>query len=270
MPYTNPASYDEFMGRWSRRLALRFAAFAGVSPAKRVLDVGCGTGILSRILLDLGPDIEIVGIDPAASYVEYARRSVPSSRARFEIGAGDRLPFADRAFDATLALLVLQEFPDAPRAVREMARVTRHGGCVATCKWDFRNGMPMLALFWQAAEAVAPEAVVCRRAERGLRPAYDRLEDIITLWENCRLAEVRTAVLEISLEFASFEDFWLPFLGGPTGDSAFARDLNDATGGAVAKRLQEIVEAEYGNGGFVLAARAWAVAGIATISQLRR
>src|SRR5207248_2976707 len=127
--------------------------------------VGCGTGILTRALLDLTPEIQVVGIDPAASYVEHARRSVPSPRAGFEIGVADVLPFGDGALDATLALLVLQEFPDAARAVREMARVTRSGGTVAACKWDFRNGMPMLSLFWQAAEAVAPEAVARPRAE---------------------------------------------------------------------------------------------------------
>ena len=70
------------------------------------------------------------------------------------------------------------------------------------------------------------------------------------------------AVLEVSLEFASYEDLWPPFLGGSTGNAVFARDLNNATGGAVAKRLQETVEAEFGKGEFVLTARAFAVAGI--------
>src|SRR5712691_3798774 len=238
MPYAHPASYEEFMGRWSRRLAPLFASFAGVGTAKRLLDLGCGTGTLSRTLVDLLPDAEVVGVDPTPSYVEYARRSVESSRARFEIGAADALPFAEDSFDATLSLLVLQEFPDAPQAAREMARVTRDGGTIATCKWDFQNGMPMLELVSRAAEAVAPKAVKRHRAELPVRPAYDRIEKIAALWEGCGLAEVRVAVLEVSLEFASYEDLWLPFLGGSTGSAAFARDLNNTTGGDVAKRLQ--------------------------------
>ena len=72
-----------------------------------------------------------------------------------------------------------------------------------------------------------------------------------------------TAVLAVSLEFSSFEDLWLPFLGGSTGFATFARDLNDATGGALATHLREIVQAEYGKRGFILTARAFAVAGIA-------
>src|SRR5438105_9113004 len=262
MPYTNPASYDEFMGRWSRRLALGFIDFVGLAGAKRVLDIGSGTGVLARALLDAAPELEIVGVDPTAAYVEYARRSVPSPRARFEHGAADALPFADHSFDATLSLLVLQEFPDAPRAVREMARITRQGGTIATCKWDFQDGMPMLSLFSQAAEAVAPEAVARRRAERIARPAYDSLAKIVELWEDCRLRDIRKAVLEVSLEFASFDDLWRPFLGGSTGEAAFARELNEATEGGLAKRMREMVEAQYGSSNFFFWSRAWGVAGV--------
>ena len=265
MPYTNPASYDEFMGRWSRRLAPGFIDFVGLAGAKRVLDIGSGTGVLARALLDAAPELEVVGVDPTAAYVEYARRSVPSPRARFEHGAADALPFADHSFDATLSLLVLQELPDAPSAVREMARVTRQGGTIATCKWDFRNGMPMLSLFSQAAEAVAPEAVARRRAEIEARPAYDSIEKIVALWEACRLADIRMGVLEVSLGFVSFDDLWRPFLGGSTGEATFARKLNERTGGALEKQLREMIEAEYGSEGFVLTSRAWAVAGTVAV-----
>ena len=136
MAYTNPAAYERFMGRWSARLAPLFAAFADIRGGGRVLDVGCGTGILCRILLDLDRHIEVVGIDPAASYIDYVCRSAWSRRARFQVGTAEMLPFVDAAFDNALALLILQELPDAPRALREMARVTRRGGCVAACKWD--------------------------------------------------------------------------------------------------------------------------------------
>src|SRR5947207_11941242 len=175
MTYTNPAAYEWFMGRWSARLAPRFAAFAGIRSGERVLDVGCGTGNLSRALIDLAPNIDVIGIDPAASYVDWASRSLRSPRVRFQVGTVEALAFADAAFDAALALLVVQELVDSPRAVREMARVTRRGGYVAACKWDFGNGLPMLSLFWQAAEAVSPDAVARYRASKGSRP--DRSEE---------------------------------------------------------------------------------------------
>src|SRR5438270_6391463 len=204
MPYANPASYDEFMGRWSRLLAPRFIEFVGLTAPKRVLDVGCGTGILTRALLNAAPELEAIGVDPTPSYLEYAKQSVVSPRAHFEGGSADGLPFADQSCDATLSLLVLQEFPDAQKAILEMARVTRQGGTVATCKWDFRHGMPMLSLYSQAAEAVAPEAVARRRAEIQAKPSYDSIEKIVALWEACRLADIRMGVLEVSLGFVAF------------------------------------------------------------------
>jgi SAM-dependent methyltransferase len=262
MTYTNPAAYEYFMGRWSARLAPLFAAFAGIRSGGRVLDVGCGTGVLSRALIDLGPDIEVVGIDPAASYVDWASRSVLSPHARFQVGTAEMLSFADAAFDAALALLILQELADPPRAVREMARITRRGGCVAACKWDFGNGIPMLSLFWQAAEAVSADAVARYRASKGTRPDDPGPDELAALWRGSDLTEVRTATLGITMEFASFEDFWLPFQGGATALCVFARDLNDATQGAVATRLREVLESLFGVGQFALPARAWAVAGV--------
>jgi ubiquinone/menaquinone biosynthesis C-methylase UbiE len=262
MTYTNPAAYECFMGRWSARLAPLFAAFAGIRSGERVLDVGCGTGILSRALIDLAPNIEVIGIDPAASYVDWACRSLRSPRVRFQVGTAEALAFTDAAFDAALALLVVQELADPPRAVREMARVTRRGGYVAACKWDFGNGLPMLSLFWQAAEAVSPDAVARYRASKGIRPDYPGPDELAALWRDSGLSEVRTVALGITMEFASFEDFWLPFLGGATATSVFARNLNDATQGAVERRLRETLASVFGVGRFALPARAWAVAGI--------
>jgi len=262
MTYTNPAAYECFMGRWSARLAPHFAAFAGIRSGERVLDVGCGTGNLSRALIDLAPNIDVIGIDPAASYVDWASRSLRSPRVRFQVGTAEALAFADAAFDAALALLVVQELVDSPRAVREMARVTRRGGYVAACKWDFGNGLPMLSLFWQAAEAVSPDAVARYRASKGIRPDYPGPDELAALWRDSGLSEVRTVALGITMEFASFEDFWLPFLGGATALCVFAGNLNDATQGAVARRLRDTLASMFGVGRFALPARAWAVVGV--------
>src|SRR5947199_9685385 len=114
----------------------------------------------------------VIGIDPASSYVDWASLSLRSPRVRFHVGTAEALAFADGAFDAALALLLVQELVDSPRAVREMARVTRRGAYVAACKWHFAQGFPMLSLFWQAAEAVSPDAVALYRASKGTRQDY--------------------------------------------------------------------------------------------------
>jgi SAM-dependent methyltransferase len=260
MTYSNPAAYERLMGRWSARLAPLFARFAGIREGQRILDVGCGTGSLSRTLLAAGRAISVVGVDPAEDYVAFARQGAANSSATFLAAAAESLPFPDGSFDAAMALLVLQEFGDPGRAVREMARTTRRGGTVAACLWDFQD-MPMFSLFWQAAEAAAPASVARRRAERP--PSRPGLLALAELWTGAGLMEVRTAGLELSQEFSSFEDFWLPFLAESTPTTEFAIAVNRETRGELANALRRIIPNERPDGSFALPARALAVAGIA-------
>lgn len=261
MTYSNPAAYEQLMGRWSARLAPLFVRFAGVGDGQRILDVGCGTGSLSRSLLASGKAIRVVGVDPAEDYVAFARQAAADSRAMFQVGAAESLPFADGSFDAAMALLVLQEFDDPGRAAREMVRTTRRGGTVAACLWDFLDGMPMFSLFWQAAEAAAPETVARRRAEHP--PSRFGPQALAELWTGAGLTEVRTAGLELSQEFGSFEDFWLPFLTEATPTSEFAMAVNRETRGELANTLRRIIPRVQSDGSFALPARALAVSGIA-------
>jgi SAM-dependent methyltransferase len=259
--YSNPEAYEQFMGRWSAQLAPLFVRFAGVRNGQRVLDAGCGTGSLARTLLAAGSGISVVGVDPAEDYVAFARQSTANSRAAFQVGAAESLPFPNESFDAAMALLVLQEFDDPARAVREMARTTRHGGSFAACLWDFVDGMPMSELFWQAAEAVAAEMVARRRAE--WQPCSIGLRELKALWTDAGASQVRTASLDLWQEFSSFDDFWQPFLPGCTPLSAFAVAVNRATRGELANKLRRNIPNVRSDGSFVLQARALAVVGIA-------
>ena len=260
MSYANPAAYEQFMGRWSSQLAPSFLRFVEVGDGQHVLDVGCGTGSLSRALVSSGATVSVTGIDPAPDYVSFAREALQHPRAQFRIGAAESLPFADGGFDAALALLVMQDFDDPRQAVLEMARVTAPGGVVATCLWDFRDGLPMLSLLWQAAEAVAPDAV-SRQRDQTSPPRRTTLGDLQTLWRDCGLSDIKTATLELSMRFSSFDDYWQPFLGGATPTSAFAAAVDTQTGGALARALAGKLTSIQPDGSFALPARAWAVKG---------
>jgi SAM-dependent methyltransferase len=260
--YTNPLAYDRFMGRWSALLAPAFISFAGIREGLRVLDVGSGTGRLSRALLSSWPRIGVVGVDPVADYVSFAQDVVDDARVEFRVGAAEALDFPPETFDAALGLLIVQDLNDPTRAAREMARVARRGGTVATCKWDFREGLPMLSLFWQAAEKFAPEVIEERQTNNRAVDAPGPRE-LTDLWVGAGLSHVRTAKLELAMKFTSFEDYWLPFLGGATPTSAFAAALNTETGGALAGTLREMIPDVRLDGSFVLPAVAWAVAGTA-------
>jgi SAM-dependent methyltransferase len=259
MTYSHPAAYEQFMGRWSARLAPLFIRFVGVGDGQRVLDVGCGTGSLSRSLLASSKETRVVGVDPTEDYVTFARQRVPDSRAVFQVAAAESLPFPDESFDAAMALLVVQDMDDPGRAVREMARATRRGGPVAACLWDFRDGMPMFSLFWQAAEAVAPEATARYRAQPANRLGLQALAE---LWAGGGLSDVRTTSLELTQEFGSFEDFWLPYLAGATPTCEFAVAVNRETRGELADTLRRIIPAVRTDGSFSFTARALAVSGL--------
>jgi SAM-dependent methyltransferase len=256
MSYANPAAYERFMGRWSARLAPAFLRFGQVRDGQHVLDVGCGTGVLSRAIISSGATVRVTGVDPSAEYLAFAARGAPSERARFQAGSAEALPFPKGAFDAALALLVLQDFDEPARAVREMARITRPDGVVAACIWDFARGLPMLSLLRQAAETLAPDVSVT-----GSQRLHAGLEYLGALWRDCGLHEVLTETFEVSMAFASFEDYWQPVLGRSTPTSAMVARVDEQTGGALARLLREKIGGMQPDGSFVLPARAFAIRG---------
>jgi len=261
MTYSNPETYELFMGRWSTRLAPLFLRFAGVEDGQRILDVGCGTGVLARAALAAGKTVKVTGVDPVETFIAFAQRAANDSRAEFQVASVEALPFPDGAFDATLGLLVLQEFDDPDRSIGEMARVTRPFGRVAACQWDFRGGMPMMTLFWEAATVLVPDEVVRRQAAaRPLRNAD--LAELAQRWRKAGLSDVRTTHIEFVMQFRTFDDFWLPFVSGATPLSAFAADLNRDSGGELERLYRKKLGGVGPDGSFEFAARALAVGGI--------
>jgi ubiquinone/menaquinone biosynthesis C-methylase UbiE len=257
MSYGNPAAYERFMGRWSARLAPVFLRFAQVKDGQNLLDVGCGTGVLSRALISSGAAVKVTGVDPSADYLAFAARGIPADRARYHVGSAEALPLPDSAFDAALALLVLQDFDEPKRAVREMARVTRPDGIVAACIWDFQHGLPMLSLIRRAAETLAPDEARGRSQTR-----HAGLQDLLALWQESGLHDIVTETFEIRMAFASFDDYWHPVLGRSTPTSAYVSRVNEQTGGALARLLRETISSAEPDGSFALPARAFAVRGI--------
>jgi ubiquinone/menaquinone biosynthesis C-methylase UbiE len=123
------------------RLRRRFLRFVGVRPGHRVLEVGCGTGVVLRDVARLvGRRGEVVGVDASRAILARARalcRSVPGGPIALRYADGARLPFRDGRFDAALAITVILHVADPLAVVTEMARVTRPGGRVGVQDQDF-------------------------------------------------------------------------------------------------------------------------------------
>jgi SAM-dependent methyltransferase len=246
------ATYDSFMGRYSRLLAGPFADAAGVQAGQTAVDVGCGPGALTGVLVDrLGADA-VVACDPSPGFVtECAARHVG---VRVESGSAESIPFETDAFDHAMAQLVLH-FVSAPeQAVSEMTRVVRPGGWVSASVWDFADGMEMLRGFWDAALESDPTAPDEARTLRFGGPG-----EIAGLFASMGLADVVESTVQVSATYASFDELWNGFLGGVGPAGAYCLSLPDDQ----RSRLHDALFRRFGSpaGPFTLNAVArWAVA----------
>jgi SAM-dependent methyltransferase len=247
--FSESDGYERFMGRWSRRLAPLFVTFAGVTEGDRVLDVGSGTGALSAAAAAV-ESVRVTGIEPSPAYVRYAQEHADGE---FVVGDALTLPFPDGAFDRTLSMLVLNFVPEAGAALQQMIRVTRPAGVVAAAVWDYRDGMQMLRRFWEAAVALDPDAAP--RDERQM-PLCTRGE-LAELWRTQGLQAVDEQPLTIEMAFASFDDYWQPFLCGQGPAGAYVSSLPESARRALESRLRADVD-------LTQRARAWAVRGVVT------
>lgn len=249
--------YERFMGRWSRLLAPQLVDFAGVRNGDRVLDVGTGTGALAAALEKAGPAVQVVGIDPSEGFIGFARKNARSPQLSFEVGDGQALKFPDASFDATMALLVMNFVPDHVKAINEMRRVTRAQGTLAACVWDYDAGMEMLRFFWD--EVVAMDPKMEPRDERHMK--LSRRGQLANLWAQAGLINVEEKPLSINQNYASFQDYWEPFLKGAGPGGAYVTSLTEAKRDDLEKRIRARVLGGRADGPFTLKASAWCVKG---------
>lgn len=255
--FSTSAGYERYMGRWSRRLVPEFIAFAGVGPRDNVLDVGTGTGALAAGLVGGRPSVSVVGVDPSEAFIAYAKANVESDRAAFELGDAQSLRFADAAFDRTMALLVMNFIPDPDKAIREMRRVTRRGGGVSACVWDYDAGMEMIRIFWDELVALVP--AMEPRHQRNTR--FARAGELGDLWRRAGLVNIEEKPIVIEQSFASFDDYWQPFLGRTGAAGALVGALTPGQRAALEDRLRQRVLGSGADRPFTLKARAWCVRG---------
>lgn len=256
--FAQSAAYEQFMGRWSRLVAPLFVRFASVGERDIVLDVGSGTGSLAVAVAEARPETRITGVDPSAAYVRYAQGRATAPGMQFIVGDAQALNLPDATFDTTLSLLVMNFIPDPAKAVREMVRVTRPRGTVAAGVWDYGEGMEMLRTFWD--EAVALDPAVEPRDERHM-PLCKRGE-LAALWRGQGLERVEEQPIDVELRFASFEDYWTPFLGGQGPAGAHAAALPEGRRRELESRLRQRLLGARPDGPITLRARVWAVKGL--------
>jgi SAM-dependent methyltransferase len=252
--FTSAEAYDRFIGRYSPALADALIEFAGVERGLRALDVGCGPGALTAALAKRLGEASVSAADPSAPFVEACRARVPG--ADVVVAPAESLPFADDTFGAVLSQLVVNFMDDAEQGVREMGRVARAGGIVASCVWDYAGEMTLLRTFWDAAREVDPERAAAGD-EATMR--WSGEGELADLWRAAGLVDVRFGSLVVRAHYDDFEDLWwsLPRGAGPAG--AFTQSLDDEARSSLHDALKRRLDV--GDEPFELSARAWAAAG---------
>jgi ubiquinone/menaquinone biosynthesis C-methylase UbiE len=235
--WDSDAAYDAFMGRFSRRLAVVFADFAGVREGDRALDVGAGTGALTEELVRRGADA--AAADPSPAFAESVRRRFPDLDVRE--APAESLPWANDSFDVALAQLVVAFMSDAPAGVAEMKRVA--GGRVAVCMWDFYE-QQLLATVNRVRNRMGEETTEPPRYRTG-----PELEELLG-------AGAEVEPLDVEAEYEDFEDFWSALLGGVGPHGSWAVSLGEE--GRETARTELHRELGEPAGGFTLKGRAWA------------
>lgn len=255
--WTEGEAYEFFMGRWSEGVAEIFLPWLDVAPRSRWLDVGCGTGRLTRAILGHALPAVVVGIDSSTGFAGTARDLSGDDRVHFLVGDGQALPIATSRVDAAVCGLVLNFVPDAERMVAELVRVVRSDGIVGWYVWDYAEGMEFLRHFWDAAIDLDSTAATL---DEGVRFPICQPDALRRVAETAGLDSVRVRAIDVPTRFSDFDDFWTPFLGAqgpaPTYVAGLSRDRRLGFREHLRSRIPVNTD-----GSIDLMARAWAVQG---------
>jgi SAM-dependent methyltransferase len=244
-------AYGRFMGRYSEPLAVQFAALAepadqaGAGPGRRALDVGCGPGALTAELVDRFGPAAVCAVDPSEPFVQAARARFPAVDVRQ--ASAEALPFGDGEFDLTLAQLVVHFMADPVAGIAEMARVTRPGGVVGACVWDFAGERGPLSVFWRAVRDL-DAAADDESGRAGARAGH-----LVELFGRAGLADPRPDVLTVRVAYASVAEWWQPYTLGVGPAGAYVAGLDPARREALLRRCAELLP----DGPFEVSAAAW-------------
>ena len=199
--FADGKAYERLMGRWSRLAGEKFLDWLNAPKNLKWLDVGCGNGAFTEVLIARCSPASVLGVDPSEGQLDYARGRPGAKRAQFRVADAQALPFPDDSFDAATMALVIVFVADPVKAARELARVVRPGGIAATYMWEFPDGFPLAPL----AMAMKDLGLTPPQRPNVQASARDAMQAI---WKEVGLTAIETEVIRIRVSFSSFDDFW--------------------------------------------------------------
>jgi ubiquinone/menaquinone biosynthesis C-methylase UbiE len=201
--FDDGASYERMMGAWSRLAGMVFLDWLTPGPGLRWVDVGCGNGAFTELLVERCAPVEIYGVDPSEGQLSFARSRHAAGIARFQQGNAMALPFADDSFDAAVMALVIFFLPDPNQGVAEMKRVVKPGGTISAYAWDLLEpgGFPMGPMQDEL-------RAIGRTPMLPPHPEVSRSDNLRALWARAGLTDIATREITVARTFDNFEDVW--------------------------------------------------------------
>jgi SAM-dependent methyltransferase len=220
--FNDGAAYDRGMGVWSRLTGEVFLDWLAPPPGLRWIDVGCGSGAFTELLVQRCAPAETRGIDPSDAQLAFARTRPACRDAVFLQGDAMALPFEADRFDAATMALVIFFVPDPAKGVAEMARVVGPGGTVAAYAWDIEGGGAPLDAVWVEMRALGVTPPLPPSA------GASRVAALHGLWTDAGLEDIETKEIAVQRRFADFEEFWNTMTTTGGGGAVIAAMAADA------------------------------------------
>jgi len=257
--WSSGEAYERFMGRWSTLVAHRFLAWMAVPLGSSWLDIGCGTGSLTKLILETCQPRAVIGIDSSSEFIAHATHTIIDPMVRFQVGDAQALELDTSSVDVVVSGIMLNFVPQPKTALREMIRVLKPDGSIGIFLWDYAEGMEMLRYFWDAAVQLDSNA---KPYDEGFRFPLCQEGQLEILVKEMGLKQVEATAVEITTEFQDFDEYWLPFLGQVGPAPSYVLSLSREDREKLKDKLHEALPIRE-DGSISLRARAWAVKGTA-------
>lgn len=208
--FEDGATYERYMGIWSQLVGAKFLDWLAPKTGLNWLDVGCGNGAFTEMVVERHQPSMITGVDPSAAQIAFARQRLANYPAELHEADAMALPLADKSVHAAVMPLVIFFVPEPAKGVAEMARVVAPGGSVSAYAWDmFGGGFPYFSL----QQALIDAGISVPRP-----PSVEasQLTVMHELWLQAGLTKVETAVIKVRRNFVDFADYWETVTGAPS------------------------------------------------------
>jgi ubiquinone/menaquinone biosynthesis C-methylase UbiE len=257
--FNNGTNYEKLMGAWSELVGSVFLDWLDLPNKLEWLDVGCGNGDFTEMVIKRYSPEAISGMDPSAEQLSYARSRPGCELASFRLGNANNLPYSNNQFDVAVMALSIFFVPEPAKGLSEMIRVVRPGGSIAAYVWDMLDNLYPLAPINQQLSAMGMQQL--------LPPSLNssKLAVLQNLWTQANLKSIEMDEFIVKKTFNNFEDYWSTALL----DSSIKTIFNSMTLGDQKIMINGVCKSlpMASNGQIIVTAKANAVRGQVSLSD---